>query len=663
MNDKWSNEEEIERRLDEHIQKAHEQMKQKDPKTDDKAERDKTTDTQAQQLTKISTAAGLFHAPNGTGYADISINGHRETWAIRSQGFRRWLMREFYKRDGNVPNANAMQAALGLIEAMAHFDGPEREVRVRVAGQDGKIYLDLADGGWSAIEIDASGWRLVEEPPVRFRRAAGMLALPIPVRGGKIESLRPFLNVKGDDDFVLAVAWLLAALNSHGPYPVLALLGVQGAAKSTFTTILRSLVDPNTAPLRALPREDRDLFIAANNSLVLAFDNVSGLPSWISDTLCRLATGGGFAVRQLYTDQDEVLFDSRRPILLNGIEDYITRPDLADRSIFLALQEIPERQRKEEQKLFADLERARPKILGALLDAVAQGLRRLPGVRLERLPRMADFAKWATACEGALWKAETFAKAYDANRAEAVETVIESDPVATALRSFMAERTEWAGTASDLLGALSLLVSEPERRGKAWPTAPNKLSGRLRRQATFLRQIGIKIDARREGKLRTKMLRITRKEEGGEQPSASSASSANGNSSLNVNDLAADDTADDRPGADDSIVRPTVRPNPLKNKAADDRTVADDKIPPYPPPADDPLSIPPFLRRAYEEEHRERGEAPRCAQCNGRPDGTERPVTVNGQALWLHEECEKFYRPEGWSFRQGSRLAFLHSSL
>ena len=487
-------------------------------------------------------------------------------------------MREFYKRDGNVPNANAMQAALGLIEAMAHFDGSERAIHVRVGGHDNKIYLDLADAGWSAIEIDAKGWRLVNDPPVRFRRAAGMLALPLPLRGGKIESLRPFLNVKGDDDFVLAVAWLLAALRNCGPYPALALLGVQGAAKSTFTTILRSLVDPNTAPLRALPREDRELFISANNGHVLAFDNVSGLPSWISDTLCRLATGGGFAVRQLYTDQDEILFDSRRPIILNGIEDYITRPDLADRSIFLALQEIPERKRKEEQQLLAEFERERPKILGVLLDAVAQGLGRLSSVRLERLPRMADFAKWATACEPALWQVGTFAKAYDANRAEAVETVIESDPVATALRSFMADRTEWAGTASDLLGHLSILVSEPERRGKAWPAAPNKLSGRLRRQATFLRQVGIQIDDRRSGKTGTRTLYISREEREGNQSSAPSAPSARGDSPSSANDLAADDTADDKPPADDSEISIVSR-KPLDNKATDDTDDTDDKIP------------------------------------------------------------------------------------
>jgi hypothetical protein len=421
-----------------------------------------------------------------------------------------------------------------------------------------------------------------------------MLPLPIPQRGGKINSLRRFLNVRDDTDFVLAVAWLLAALRDCGPYPVLALLGVHGAAKSSFMTILRGLVDPNTAPLRALSREDRELFIAANNSHVLAFDNVSGLPNWISDTLCRLATGGGFAVRQLYTDQDEVLFDSCRPIILNGIEDFITRTDLADRTIFEALQAIPEKARKASQQLMADFERERPKILGALLDAVACGLKRLPEVKLERLPRNADFAKWATACEPALWKAGTFTRAYDANRAEAVETVLESDTVATALRSFMADRTEWSGTTSDLLGHLAFMVSEPERRGKAWPTAANKLSGRLRRAKPFLGQVGIQIDERRTGKDRTRMLYIRREERVGNEPSAPSGSSAQGNSPSSTNDLAADDEADDKPPADDNVVS-IVRPNLLKTKAADDSDDKNDKNPPTPPlapTAASPVAVP-----------------------------------------------------------------------
>ena len=188
------------------------------------------------------------------------------------------------------------------------------------------------------------------------------------------------------------VAWALAVLRNKGPYPALVLSGEQGSAKSTFSAILRALLDPNTAPLRALPREDRDLFIAASNGHVLAFDNVSGLPAWISDTLCRLATGGGFAVRQLYTDQDEVLFDAARPVILNGIEDIVTRPDLADRAVFLTLEPIPEERRRPEAELWAAFEAERARILGVLLDAVVEGLKRLPDTHLPKLPRMADFA-------------------------------------------------------------------------------------------------------------------------------------------------------------------------------------------------------------------------------------------------------------------------------
>jgi hypothetical protein len=292
-------------------------------------------------LIDLAQTAELFHAPDGAGFADLDINGHRETWPIRNKGFRRWLARRFFEETGGAPSSEGLHPALNVIEAKAHFDGPERLVHIRVGGLDGRLYLDLGDKTWRAVEIDATGWRVTDNPPVRFRRASGVKPMPIPVRGGSVAALRSFLNVQTDADFVLVVAWALACLRNRGPYPVIVLSGEQGSAKSTFSAILRALLDPNTAPLRASPREDRDLFIAASNGHVLAFDNVSGLPAWISDTLCRLATGGGFAVRQLYSDQDEVLFDAARPVILNGIEDIVTRPDLADRSVFLTLEPIP----------------------------------------------------------------------------------------------------------------------------------------------------------------------------------------------------------------------------------------------------------------------------------------------------------------------------------
>jgi hypothetical protein len=185
-----------------------------------------------------------------------------------------------------------------------------------------------------------------------------MLPLPVPERDGSIETLRSFLNLPSRNDFVLIVAWLLAALRAGGP--LLAISGEQGSAKTVLSKLLKALIDPNAAPVRALSREERELMIAANNSHVLAFDNLSGLPVWLSDAFCRLATGGSFAVRQLYTDDEEMLFEAARPILLNGIEEVISRPDLGERAIFLTLGSIGEVQRRAEAELWREFESARP---------------------------------------------------------------------------------------------------------------------------------------------------------------------------------------------------------------------------------------------------------------------------------------------------------------
>jgi hypothetical protein len=536
--------------------------------------------SQADILIQLAQSAELFHAPDATGFADLVINGHRETWPIRSKGFRRWLSRSFYEATGGAPNSDALQSALNVIEARAHFDAPERPVHIRVGGLNDRLYLDLCDESWRAVEIDATGWRVIDEPPVRFRRAAGMQPLPVPASGGSVDTLRSFLNVKTDGDFVLAVSWLLAASRDCGPYPILVLSGEQGSAKSTFSALLRALIDPNTAPLRALSREDRELFIAANNAHVLAFDNVSGLRYWISDTLCRLATGGGFAVRQLYTDQDEVLFAAARPIILNGIEDIVARPDLADRALFLTLEPIPETRRLPEAELWTAFEIERARILGALLDAVVEGLKRLPETRLEYLPRMADFALWATACETALWPAGTFTSAYSGNRDEAVEGVLEADPIAAAVRTVMAKQTEWTGTASKLLAALAGVVDERVANSKTWPDSPRALTGRLRRAATFLRKMGIEISFTKEGRARTRIIHITTTasqsapENAGAQPSAPSASSSPISKPSSSNGFETTDLRTVANGADDggATLVPTVRVNPLEHNAG---TVAD----------------------------------------------------------------------------------------
>src|SRR6516164_9001704 len=452
-------------------------------------------------LIPSAVSAEFFHTPAGSGFVDLLINGHRETWPIRSQRFRTWLRRRHYEETRTALNAAEIRSTLDLLEAHAQFDGLERAVHVRLAEHPGHIYLDLADECWRAVEIGPQGWSVARWPPVHFRRAAGLLPLPVPQPGGSIEALATFLNLPSRNDFVLAVAWLLSTLRAGGPFPVLAISGEQGSAKTVLSKLLKALIDLNLAPVRALVREERDLLIAANNSHVLAFDNLSSLSYALSDAFCRLAAGASFGLRQLYTDQDEVLFQAARPILLNSIEDVISRPDLGDRAIFLTLPPIADRGRRPEKQFWHDFEIARPRILGSLLDAATHGLRKLPTIHLGQLPRMADFALWATACETAFWPAGTFARAYQANRRAAVEDLIEADPVAARVRTIMANRGMWTGSASDLLrvGADSR-ADGLSSGGTGWPKNPRALAGRLRRPQTFLRTMGIEMTFAREGR-------------------------------------------------------------------------------------------------------------------------------------------------------------------
>jgi hypothetical protein len=467
--------------------------------------------TQQEILLTIAMAAELFHTPDDECYARIPVNGHREIWALKSKGFKRWLSYEFYKIEGKGANSESIGAALNVLEAQAQFDGAEHRVWVRVAEHEGKIYIDLANPAWEVIEITPDGWQVVAEAPVCFRRSRSMLPLTHPERNGSVNELRPFVNIASDEDFRLVIAFLLAALRARGPYPNMALNGEQGSAKSTTARGIRSLVDPNISPLRSAPREERDLMIAVTNSWMPTFDNFSGIPLWLADALCRLATGGGNSYRQLYTDGEEHIMDAMRPVAMNGISSLTERSDLADRSLIFNLPQIPEDARRPEEEFWADFERARPRILGALLDAVSMGLRNQGSVKLPALPRMADFAIWVVACEPALpWPPGSFMTAYIGNRAEAVELSLEADVVAVAVREYMADRQDWCGKPSELYEALREHISETTEKSKAWPKAPNKLSGRLKRAATFLRKVGIEIEFGHSGDRKTS-IRKTKK--------------------------------------------------------------------------------------------------------------------------------------------------------
>lgn len=557
--------------------------------------------SQADKLVELALDAGAqpFHDPQDETYLRVPVADHVECWPLRSVGCRDWLRRGFWQRHGKAPNGEALQSALGVLEGQARFDGPTDAVHVRVAADgNGGLFVDLGDVAWRAIHCTPRGWQLVAQPPVCFRRASGMLALPAPERGGRLDDLRAFVNVASDEDWALLAAWLTAALWDRGPFPLLALYGQQGTAKTTTARLLRALVDPAKPDLRADPHEVRDVAIAARNAWIVALDNVSHIAPWLSDVLCRLSTGGGWAKRTNYSDLDETLFDARRPVMLTGICEFIGRGDLLDRALTLTLPVIAPKQRRREQELWAVFERERPRLLGALLDSVCGALREEPRVRLPELPRMADFATYAVAAERGRGEPPRFLQAYGAQRAQADEQAAEASAIGSLLLAWLPGETAlgpWTGTAEALLDALNAQATEAQKRGKQWPKSGRGMRAEMTRLAPHLRGLGYLVEfGQRAGHGSLRMIVISAQppdntpprqtpphppgEKVGIQPSASSASSATPRFADDCAETVADDVADDLAQQPSAV--PAI--SPASPAGADDvrsaPTVADDVV-------------------------------------------------------------------------------------
>ena len=453
----------------------------------------------------------LFHTPQQEGYATIGVNSHRETWALDSKEFRQLREQYYYVLNGTMPSQKTLKEELRILEGKARFEGPELPVHLRIAELEDRLYLDLANPAWEVVEITAQGWRVIDNPPVKFRRPSSMCALPHPLPGGTIEELRSLVNIGSEDDWRLLVSFLVSTFRPQGPYPVLVLHGPQGAAKSTVTKLVRALIDPNHAPIRKVPQSERDLFISATQGWVLAFDNLSALSSEASDAFCRLTTGGSFVTRKLYTDGDEAIFQATRAVIINGIEEVVIRGDLLDRSLLLHLPTLSPTQRREDDQVWVMFEDARPRILGALLDAVSAVLRNRDTVTLTERPRMADFARWACAAAPALgWTAEQFLQAYTDNIESANDLVLEASPVAQAVLTLMEHQHFWEDTPTQLLAVLTpWLESMPASER---PRSAQTLSNKLRRLAPNLSKAGVQIifDGRRPGGNRDRLITLER---------------------------------------------------------------------------------------------------------------------------------------------------------
>lgn len=437
---------------------------------------------QAAVLTDIGKTHHLFHDEGGDPF--VKVGGG--AYLVTGVEYRELLAREYYRLTGKGANRNAIADAVNTLSAIAKFDGPQEPVFLRVGEHDECIVIDGGGSDWGGYIVRPGRWERVGRLPVHFRRAGKPLPLPIPTTP---DFSRLWRHVNAAPEHrVLVAGFLLGALRPRGPFPALALVAEQGSGKSHASRTLKALTDPSASPLRSPPREERDLLVAATNSWVLAVDNLSGIDHQLSDALCRLATGGALAGRRLYSDTDEILIELQRPVILNGIDDIATRPDLAERCLHIALPPIRERVTE------ADLQEAWREdagaIFAALLDGLALALERVELMELGSLPRMADFARFAAAGMPALgFTEQEFITAYRQNQAEAIEAGLESSPIGSAIRAFMASRTAWIGSSADLLKHLTDLGGDTYT--KSWPRSPKGLVNALRRLAPSLRHVGI----------------------------------------------------------------------------------------------------------------------------------------------------------------------------
>lgn len=420
----------------------------------------------------------LFLSKVGKPYAWIAIGDRRgELFLIEtgsSAPFRMWLQRLYYKAYGRMPPQTPLNEAVAYAMAEA-FANPEKKSINRRIASDGNngIYIDIGNHARKVYHITGEGWAIEEAPEnVYFIRDQGMESLPIIKNPtiGDINLLHKHLNVQDEYDFRLAVAYIIGAFKPGnygqeyvtdeeededsilplGSFPVLAIQGPPGSAKTTATRILMFLIDPHIGRTINVPKNSADMALIASTRHLIPFENVNSLSHDMQAILCCMSTSAADQRRSLYTNDSIMTTVYSNPVIVNGIgETIITTPDLLDRTVVMSLREIGqvENPEKDEQKrriaelkVYKRLAPDRRGIFCAILDALVFACRNFETIMESDIdmPRMADFFCWnVAACEGLPWSAEDFTTAYTENRNENQRTLIENDFFSSSLASYV----------------------------------------------------------------------------------------------------------------------------------------------------------------------------------------------------------------------------------
>jgi len=440
----------------------------------------------------------------------VPHTGPRVALALRGGGnsLRQHLAASFAREHGKTATTGALADALNTLEGYALAEDPT-DVDLRLAHQDHpdgrtRIVLDLGDAAGRAVVAGPDGWHVIDRSPVVFRRTGLTLPLPEPVRGGSLEELRDLLNVT-DETWPQLVGWLVAAMLPDVPHPIALLTGEQGTGKSTAGRLLVQLLDPSAAPLRSSPKDEETWGVSAAASYVVGIDNISSIPLWMSDAMCRAVTGDGLVRRRLYTDSDVSVLSLKRVLVLTSIDAGALRGDLAERLLTVELERIDAKSRRTDRALAEAWQAAHPRLLGALLDLVCQVMAVLPEAAAELVehPRMADFAEVLLAVD--MVRGSAALDSYTKAGERLARDVAESDPVAHAVLELLERQSYgWQSSASVLLAELKRYAPDPLPR--SWPPDATRLSSHLKRVTPALRSSGVGVDIQRTKRTREVVL-------------------------------------------------------------------------------------------------------------------------------------------------------------
>lgn len=451
------------------------------------------TNSLTKALITIAMDSGmvLFNDGDDNAYATLPHLGKSIAVRLGSSAFSMWLRHLAHTVLSKPVSSGPLREAVATLEALALFDGSTVPVYVRVAGNDQQVVVDTGQKNGSVVNIDGSGWKVGVEVAHRFVRGAGFSTLPVPEEGGALAGLQAFLGLD-DQNYRLLVAFLVNALKPDGPYFILLVEGEQGSGKSFFCEVVKRIIDPNQAMRLRLPDKPQDLMIQAKEYRLLSFDNASGMSADMSDALCSLATGGGLAVRKLYSDGELYVMSYSRPFVINGIGGYANRPDLMERAIPIRLAPMPEGGRKTEAELMAEFEAMLPGVLAALYDAVAHALRTFDETEPPRHLRMADAARWIKAAEGGMGeKPGAMIDAIAVAQNEFVVDRVNDDALVMMFRRFVGPHG-YEGYVGDLY--VKIIEQEDARHHRSLPKSPSHLSSQLVGMRPAMAKAGVKVE-------------------------------------------------------------------------------------------------------------------------------------------------------------------------